>query len=233
MNTSLEHSTQIHHKEILKILLGACLACGIIAYFDGFAPVPYLYKAIGKNLAFLSLPFWYWKTNENVSFRPLFLWDKKTIRLAFSLGFFAFTVILGSYFTLGFLVDFKAVVGELDKKMHINESNFLFVFFYIALCNSFLEEFFFRGFLFLRLKEHGGRLFGYITSSIIFALYHIGIMATWFSWWVFAICMLSLVLAGMVFNYLVERSQSLYPAWISHGCANFAINTVGAILIYS
>lgn len=225
--------TKSKEKEITKILVLALIACAIIGYFDGFAPIPYLYKACGKIALFLGTPLLYWKLSPDFSFKPLFVLKKEPLFLAGMLGFAVLFLITGTYFLLGAFLDLSAVTTELDKKMNINEDNFVAVAIYIALCNSFLEEFFFRGFLYFRLKSLATPLFAHLTSSIIFSLYHVAIMVTWFDWWVFALCMIALVIAGIIFNLLDDQSQSLYPSWLTHGCANLAINSIGMILFYT
>jgi membrane protease YdiL (CAAX protease family) len=39
-----------------------------------------------------------------------------------------------------------------------------------------------------------------------------------------------LFVAGMLFNFLDFKSESIYPSWLTHMFTNFAINTVGFIL---
>ena len=102
---------------------------------------------------------------------------------------------------------------------------------YISLVNSLLEEFFFRGFAFLMLKEIAGSKLAYLFSAGIFSLYHIAIMHSWFSPLVFALMLVSLFFAGLLFNWINERYHNLYASWMVHMFANLAINTVGLLLI--
>ncbi len=219
--------------QFVQILFLSLFACAVIGYFDGFAPIPYLYKAMGKVVLFVGVPLLYQKLHPDFTYATLFRLDKKPLKLAFALGIGVFVLILGSYFLLGSIVDLSAVVGELDSRMNINQDNFLAVALYIPTCNSFLEEFFFRGFLFYRLRALTTPFFAHLLSSTIFSLYHVAIMVTWFDFWVFALCMTALVIGGMLFNLLDAKSESLYPSWLTHGFANLAINTIGCILMYT
>jgi membrane protease YdiL (CAAX protease family) len=56
-------------------------------------------------------------------------------------------------------------------------------------------------------------------------------MAGLFDFSLYVLCLLALVVAGFVLNLLDEKDASLYPSWIVHAFANFAINTVGFILL--
>lgn len=229
----METKTKIQNRRLTGELIAfAFLACLVIGYFDGFAPIPYLYKATGKIFLFLGVPWIYWRCHPDFTYKTLFTIEKKPLKIALAMGFGVFTLILGTYFILKPFLDFSAVTGELDSRMNINAGNFVVVALYIALCNSFLEEFFFRGFLFTRLKNCNSLPFAHITSSIIFSLYHVAIMVTWFDFWVFALCMLALVVGGIIFNLFTHWSESLYPSWLCHGCANLAINSIGMILFY-
>ena len=94
----------------------------------------------------------------------------------------------------------------------------------------FLEEFFFRGYGFLVLKRHTGRGAAYLFSAVAFALYHVGMLMGMFSVWVWLLILAGLVIGGGIFDWLDEKSGSVYSSWFVHMFANFAINTVGFIL---
>ncbi len=219
-------------KNCRLILFLGLLGVGIIGYFDAFAPIPYLWKASGKCCLFLGIPLIYGKFRPGLSYRPLFRLEKQSLRRGILLGVGVFSLILGTYVLLGSLLDLSAVTGELEARLSINAGNFLLVALYIATCNSFLEEFFFRGFLFFRLKEELGRVPAHLLSALLFSVYHVAIMVTWFDAWVFVLCLLALVVGGVLFNLLDEPNESLYPSWLTHGCANLAINSIGMILFY-
>ena len=101
---------------------------------------------------------------------------------------------------------------------------------YIAFLNSLLEEFFFRGFGFILLSKHAGRGFAFGFSALCFALYHLGMMNGWFSPGLLLLTVFGLFVGGCIFNYLNARCENIYPSWLVHMCANFAINTVGFMI---
>ena len=96
--------------------------------------------------------------------------------------------------------------------------------------NSFLEEFFFRGYGFITLKKYTSRRFAYIFSSVIFAIYHVGMLVDMFNIWTSILLLVGLIIGGCIFNYLNEANDNIYPSWFVHMFANFAINTIGFIL---
>ena len=128
------------------------------------------------------------------------------------------------------IFDFSSITSSLTKNIGVTGENFVFVSLYISFVNSLLEEFFFRGFAFITLKRITSRRFAYLFSAAVFAVYHIAMMIGWFSLDVFIIIMVGLFAGGIIFNYLNEKSATVYPSWLVHMFANFAINTVGFIL---
>ena len=43
--------------------------------------------------------------------------------------------------------------------------------------------------------------------------------------------MVGLVIGGVIFNWLNEKLDTIYCSWLTHMFANFAINTIGFILL--
>ena len=63
----------------------------------------------------------------------------------------------------------------------------------------------------------------------MFALYHIFIMSGWFSFGVFTLLLIALMLAGLIFDYL-DRKGTVYNSWALHMFANLGINTIGFMM---
>ena len=122
------------------------------------------------------------------------------------------------------------IAGSLLDNAGVSKENFLYVSLYISLVNSLLEELFFRGLLFLNLK-HRSRRFAYVFSAGAFAAYHVAMMIGWFSPVLWLLVMAGLFVGGLIFNWLNEKQESIYPSWLVHMFANFAINTIGFILL--
>lgn len=227
-----EAKTPEERRNLMEIWTLAFFAVGVIGCFDAFGSLPYLYKAIGKIILFIGVPLYYHKRHPSQDIKGLFARTRRPLEIAGILGLSVIVVIWTGYYIFQSVVDLAVIRGELETRMEINRSNFIAVALYIAIINSFLEEFFFRGFLFFRMKENGSRLGAHLGSAGLFSLYHVGMMLTWFQWWVFAVCILALMIGGVIFNLLDEATGSLYPSWLTHGCANLAINAVGMILFY-
>jgi uncharacterized protein len=212
---------------LLTIIVLSCLAMSLV---DAVIRPDYAVKSAIKIILFLTLPIGYALIAGGVPFRRLFIFEKKGLLMSLLLGFGVFTLILGGYFLLSPLLDFTNVTGALQDNMGVNAGNFVFVALYISIANSLLEEFFFRGFAFFTLKEQVGRRFAYLFSAGAFAVYHIAMMSSWFSVGLFLLLIAGLVVAGLLFNWLNERSGNIYASWMVHMFANLAINTIGFML---
>ena len=138
--------------------------------------------------------------------------------------------ILGGYFALRGVIDFSGVTSSLTSGMGITADNFVWVAIYISIMNSFLEEFFFRGFGFITLKKYVNVRFAYFFSPVLFAIYHVGMLVGMFHPAVLALLMFGLIVGGLIFNALNDKLGNIYPSWFVHMAANFAINTIGVIL---
>ena len=203
-----------------------------ITLIDAFVHPNYFVKIPIKILFFLALPMLFFVKNKEAfqDFKKLFVFKKGGILKALLLGMGVYAVIVGGYFLTRNVIDFSNVTSSLTEGMGITAKNFIFVSLYISLMNSFLEEFFFRGFGFITLKKYTTRTVAYVFSSTLFAIYHVGMLVGMFEFWALLLLLLGLIIGGCIFNYLNELNDNVYPSWFVHMFANFAINTVGFIL---
>ena len=212
---------------IIPLVIMACVLMGIV---DTVIQPGYAVKSAIKMLLFLLIPFLYGLINKECNIKAVLKPSRKGFLMAVVLGILVYGVVLGAYFLFRNVFDFSALVGSLDKTTGVNKSNFLWVAIYISFVNSFLEEFFFRGYAFLIVKKFFKKHFAYIFSSIAFALYHIAMMIGWFGLSVILISVLGLFAGGMIFNKFDEKNENIYLSWLVHMFANFATNTIGFML---
>ena len=156
---------------------------------------------------------------------------KGSLKIPSVLGIGCLALILIGYTLLSSFFDPNQILSGL-RNQQITKSVYPFVFLHIVLVNSFLEEFFFRGFLFRNLYLQGKKGYAYLFSSVLFALYHIGIFGSWFSPFMVVVCLAGLVLSGLFFCEVDRRCESIYGGWVIHLGANVGINLIGAYLFY-
>lgn len=220
-------------KKRSSILIAAVtvLCCLVMAWVDGVLRPGYAVKSAIKVALFMLIPLMVSRLDRGVQYLSLFRPKKKGLLVALGLGAGIYGVILGGYFALSPFFDFSQIAGALTDNAGVTKENFLYVSLYISLVNSLLEEFFFRGFVFTNQKRLSGRRLAYIFSASVFSLYHVAMMIGWFSPALFLLVMVGLVAGGMIFNWLNEKMDTIYCSWLTHMLANFAINTIGFLLL--
>ncbi len=218
-------------KKAVFIITSLTAMSFIMNIVDGIIAPPYFIKSLIKILLFVSVPaFYFYKNKDEIpNFRKLFVPEKKTLCVAFGLGAAAYAAITGGYLLLKDFLGFSGIAESLTKN-GITAENFIFVAIYISFCNSLLEEIFYRAFGFAVLKNHIGTKTAAAVSAGLFAFYHIGMTLGWVEFYLFALGFAGLLVGGIFFNYLCEKTKSIYPSWILHMFINFGINTVGFML---
>lgn len=209
------------------LIIFACLIMGVV---DAVIQPGYVVKSAIKMILFLFIPVVYGFFNKECKIKTLIKPTRKGFLLAFVLGVSVYVVILGAYLIFRNIFDFSSLVGSLNETTGVNKSNFLWVAIYISFANSFLEEFFFRGYAFLVMKIFFTKRVAYVFSSLAFAFYHIAMMIGWFGLPVILISLLGLFVGGIIFNKFDEKNNNIYLSWLVHMFANFATNSIGVIL---
>ena len=212
--------------EAIGLAMAVC-ACVIVAAVDQIIRPPYAVKSLVKACCWMGTILFYalitrQKPKDVIRLHRLENMERQGIAaLACFLGIFAAFALLKNQ------LDLPMIRSSLMAREKLTRENCLAVFVYIIVVNSFLEEAFFRGFVFqLMMKQKTGAL----VSAFLFAVYHIGIVVTWFNPFVFALCIFGLAAVGLFLQWL--SAKSIIGSWLPHAAANTAINLIGALLIF-
>lgn len=213
---------------IIGIMIVSIFAMFIVEFYI----VPgYIAKSILKVTLFLIVPLIYIALDKRINILDYFkIYSRKQFLSSLILGLSVYMLIVGVYFILTTYIDLSRIRELLYKSQDINKNNFFYVAVYISFLNSLLEEFFFRGFLFLSLIKTTKKPIAYLVSSLSFGIYHIGIMSDWFHISIFLLAFTALIAAGIIFNYINEKNKNIYNSWLVHMFANFALNTIGFMM---
>ncbi len=141
-----------------------------------------------------------------------------------------FSGILLIFFMIRNYLDLPSIRQNLVSKEQLSKQNCLFIFSYIAIVNSFLEESLFRGLFSHLFEKHQN--YGILFSALMFSIYHLGIIDSWLNPAILIFCMIGLFLAGIFLQWICNHYDSVKASWLVHGCANLAIDTIGVILIF-
>ena len=216
-------------KNLTILMTAAAICCGVMALVDGVIQPGYAIKSAVKIGVFALIPLLLTRFRSLTPLREIFRFRKKGFAAALLLGIGIYVLIFGAWWVLRNWIDFSGIAGNLTEDAGVTRENFLYVSLYISFVNSLLEEFFFRGFLFANLRS--SRTLAYCFSALTFSLYHAAMMIGWFHFLITGLVLLGLFVGGLIFDWLNERFDCIYVSWLTHMFANFAINTIGFILL--
>ena len=171
-------------RQMLLGLFYLLFSCSVMGYVDAVWQPGYAVKSGIKIVLFGIVPFLILIKFAFANLATMFQVKWSSVWRSVLLGIVIYIVIVGGYFVVKEFIDFSNITTSLNNTVGVNASNFIFVALYISIVNSFLEEFFFRGFGYTLLKARGS-IFAYTICSISFALYHVAMMIGWYDWWVF------------------------------------------------
>lgn len=105
---------------------------------------------------------------------------------------------------------------------------------FVALGHSFLEEYYWRWFVFRRLLRWGSPAAAYALGSAAFMGHHLVLLGSYFGWdspWTYLFS-LAVAAGGGVWSWMYQRSGSLLGPWISHVMLDIGILVIGADLVW-
>lgn len=213
------------------------------AYFIALADSPsWMQKGtygIGKIVQFaFPLVFVLLIRRERLQFRGI---ETSGLILAVGFGLLVGGAMLGLYHF--WLKPAGLFVGPVTEEIKIKLTNFgiktlaayavLTVFY--ALVHSLLEEYYWRWFVFGRLRALLPLGAAVTISSLGFALHHVLVLGKYFGWespatWLFSG---GVALGGAVWAIVYQRSKSLLGPWLSHLLVDGAIFLIGYDLMFS
>jgi membrane protease YdiL (CAAX protease family) len=114
-------------------------------------------------------------------------------------------------------------------------AGFLALAVFLSLMHSFLEEYYWRWFVYAGLRERLPRTTAILISSIAFAAHHVVVLHVYFPdrlWTATLPFSLAVAAGGACWAWLYDRYQSLAGPWVSHALVDVALMAVGYDLLY-
>lgn len=158
--------------------------------------------------------------------------DGSWLGLAF--GLTVTLLMVAAYFGLMTRLSLFASANEAveEKLMQMgldSVAKFVAVGVFYALVHSLLEEYYWRWFVFGQMRDLLPRAAAIGLSSVAFALHHVILLVTYFGWlswatWVFT---LSVVVGGLFWAWLYDRSGSLIGPWLGHAAVDAGLFGIG------
>ena len=220
----------MNSRKAYGVMILVLMCCAVMAWVEGVLRPVYPVKSALKIAVFLGcIGLYVLVSRDGEPFRALVRPAGKGLKPAALLAAGVLAVLAGGYLLLSPWLDLSAIPENLAAKEGITRETFPLAAAYITLCNSLLEELFFRGFGFLTLYRLGYRRLAYAFSALAFALYHVAITDGWGAPGLIFLMVAGLTAAGLLFSWL-DRDGSLRPSWLVHMGANLGTNAVGFIL---
>lgn len=214
------------NKDILSFSLVIIASCLLIFIIDKVIMPSYIVKSAFKILIFIGIPAVYSIITGRKVFRGLFSGKAGFLKPA-ALGIAVYVLMIITFYLVSGFIDLENIRIRLSTNLEVDRRNFIYIALYISIINSLLEEFFFRGIAFIKLREISGRSYSYILSAGSFAAYHVAILEGWADKIIVILAIILLFISGLFFNYINERNNDLKYSYLVHMFANFAINTIG------
>ncbi|MCC2251731.1 CPBP family intramembrane metalloprotease [Virgibacillus sp. AGTR] len=218
-------------KKIIFLISSTFVTCATLAFIEHGLTINYTIKTISKiSLFFLNI-WLYSKLFQGFRFTDVLSMKKLSRRdwlHLLLLGTLSAGIVLFAYLMLQPFFDIREIKHDLTNRLGITATGFIFVGIYVTLINSLLEEYFFRGFIFFQLP----RKLGYIISPLLFASYHIPMIALWFNKFLIAACFIGLWLIAIIFHKVNEKNRTIWFSWIIHICADIMIIIIGMTLFF-
>lgn len=223
---------KMKNKKLIYIISATLITIILLYSMDQILHLSYISKVIGKIFLFTLFPIIYIKrTRENFIKDSLIHVNKRFhVKMSHILGICIFIILIIAFNLFKNYININVLISEFEEKYKINKGNILYYGTYLTVINSLLEEFFFRGFVFLNLKKIGKKRMAYGVSSIAFSLYHISNFQNWLNIWVFVLATIGLFIGGMIFDYLDDQENTFFNSWFVHICADLAIVGFGLSL---
>lgn len=105
---------------------------------------------------------------------------------------------------------------------------------FYSLAHSFLEEYYWRWFVYGGLRRYLNLPLAVTIGSLGFAAHHVIVLVVYFrdQIWFALLCSAGVAVGGAVWSVLFERSRSLVGIWVSHLVVDAAIMAIGWHLLF-
>jgi membrane protease YdiL (CAAX protease family) len=165
---------------------------------------------------------------------------RRDLRLGTTVGLLTLALLLVIYYTAlrsgAILAATPAKVLAQMQSFHVaTPFTYALMTVFISGAHSLMEEYYWRWFVFRELTRLVQPAAAVIVSSLAFMAHHVIILGVYFpgKFWTaalpFALCV---AVAGAVWAWLYQRTNTLYASWISHLFADIAIMVAGYDMIF-
>ena len=211
--------------------------CYFVALSDSSSSAQQAVYGLGKAIQFLfPLLFTWLVVGERLRFR--WRWREGLLEGTIS-GLAILTSVAALWFFLshtgseiltGLVVSVSAKITDLGIDTPLRYAT---VGLFYSVAHTFLEEYYWRWFVYRRLRSRTSKVTATIVSSLGFMAHHVILMGFYTGWtspWTYFFSG-AVAVGGAYWAWLYERSETLVAPWVSHFFVDVAIFSVGWVLI--
>lgn len=144
-------------------------------------------------------------------------------------------VIIAAYALLGRrLIDVEQARAQLQSVGLGSMLRYLLMCAFWVFVNSVIEEYVWRWFVYVKLRDLAGGAAAVVLSAAAFTLHHVFALGANFHWQplVVAAGSLGVFVGGVTWSALYHRYGSVWPGWISHAWADVGVFAVGWWILF-
>ena len=211
-----------------KLILSSILILFLLLLNNIFMKEFYVLMRALKAIVMLGIPMFLIKEYKLKSLKM----NSKDLKYSFMIGFAIIIILQVTYMVLVNIVDLTSLIDTFSNTYKLDIYGFALAALYTIFINCFIEEYLFRGHIFLGLLKYTNRKKAYIISGLFFSLYHLTIFDGWFSLWVTGLMLFGLFIGGLIFNYFADKNKNILIPYIIHMMADIGVVIVGIQMLY-
>ncbi|MGJ8726009.1 MAG: CPBP family intramembrane glutamic endopeptidase [Roseibacillus sp.] len=129
----------------------------------------------------------------------------------------------------------RAGAGPIQEKGELLgfTEHFLLFAVFISLFHSALEEYYWRGFVFGKLRGRVGEMASHVLAALAFAAHHLVVTWQFFDPPLAIFLAFCVAVGGFLWTLLYQKQGTLLGCWLSHLCVDVLLMVVGYQLIMS
>ena len=157
---------------------------------------------------------------------------RNSLPLAFLLGGVAAAIFLVVYYLFGdLLLDKHAITAKINMQFSVSAATVLLIAPITILLNSFVEEFFYRGFAFGLLAPKRPWL-GALLPAVVFTVQHLLFIYHWVSALPLALAIVGLMVFALALEAVYAKADTLIAPWVIHVCGDVAMMLIAVELVF-
>jgi membrane protease YdiL (CAAX protease family) len=155
-------------------------------------------------------------------------------------GLLIFVVMMGSYLLLGRFINVDALTQRARVTGFLRPLPFAIVFLYVILINSLLEEYVWRWFVYRHVEtlmpkapgEPARRVVAVMATALLFTVHHVIALSAWVGPLLVGLGSFGVFMGALIWSAIYARERSIWPCYISHVLADFAILLIAYDLLF-